>query len=461
MSHQATTSIGNFQDIKQAFDELHSTVETMVMHRYGNADEITMQAYLTVFQRKCSIFMILSTKQEYLDAPGYQRFLRPQLEGVRQRVRVEEMDVESIPATSKGKKKDMGLGIDIDVVRPVVEGPRDVRIQEEKVVVKAEELPWSSRRKCTIKSMEYIEESDKEDELQLPAAPPKPKKVTKGESSKSAHADRKALPLETKPTAVTTAAVDDQGVLEPTRKLHEHPALEPQVGLFRVDVEQVIAGGSCFRCKTRGWKCLVCYEKPYDQPQQAVKKLSDKHARPYKKVACHQCQSHKDKCEWSTAFMLSTVAGRGYSEAPAVEVKEKKQVAMAVAAVKLTIMVHLQLSPPTGNVVAGPSRTSHSSAAPTITIPPPHNHKHPHIATIQEDLVTPPHISALVKPPPLTPIELPPIKPNINRTPPEHKLGGWMTMSRHKLPVQQSFSPVPPYVLTSSTTSETPYGFPL
>ncbi|KAF8952338.1 hypothetical protein BDZ97DRAFT_1930931 [Flammula alnicola] len=548
MSHQATTSVGNYQDVQKAFAEMHAAAQAMAKHRYRNADGTTLQAYLTVFRRKCAIFSTVSRKQEYLDAPGYQPFLRSlfnepahehvshafryfrppraqyldnlelelewddeilpasalprpkdfffldptlprasgsnerdtdagrQPDAVERRVRVEEMDVESIPATRKGKGKDMGLGMDVDVVRPVVEGPRDVRIQEEKEVVKAEEIPKVSRtRKRTIKSAAYIEESDEEDELamstpdqpppakraksiakDLPAAPPKLKKVAKGKASKSARAGRKVPLPEAKPTAVASAPVDDREVSEPTRKLREYPPPEPQVGLYWVNVENVVVGGSCRRCKERGFRCLVCYEKPYDLPQHAPKKLSDKRQRPYKKVACHQCNKHKDKCEWGAAFTPSIVAGKGNSEAPPAELEEQQQAALAAAAANSSIQVCPPLPTRTGNAAAGPSRTSRSRTATTITLPPPRDH--PHIATIQEDPETPPRLSAVMKPPPLTPIELPPIKLNAQRTPPEHKLGGRMTTSKH-MPVREIHTPVPSYA-SSSTTSDTPFGSP-
>ncbi|KAF8952035.1 hypothetical protein BDZ97DRAFT_1768942 [Flammula alnicola] len=294
---------------------------------------------------------------------------------------------------------------------------------------------------------------------QLPAAPLKPQKVTKGKSSKSAHAGRKGPPPEANPTAFANPAVDDRGVSEPTRKLREHPPPEPQVGVYWVDVENVVAGGSCVKCKSRGFRCLVCYEKPYDQPQHAPKKLSDKRQRPYKKVACHQCNKHKDKCEWGTAFTPSIVAGKGNSEAPPAEVEEEQQAAMAAAAAKSSTEVRPPLPPRTGNAAAGPSRTSCSRPTPTIVIPPPRDHKHPPITTIQEVTETPsPLISALVKPRPLTPLQLPPVKPKVNQTPPEHKLGGRMTTSRHN-PVRPIYSPVPSHASSSRATSETPCKF--
>ncbi|KAF8950229.1 hypothetical protein BDZ97DRAFT_1934369, partial [Flammula alnicola] len=526
MSHQATTSAAKFEDVKQAFADLHSAAESLVKHRYRNADGTTMQTYLMAFRRKCGIFKLLSTNQAYIQSPSYREFLqsmfnapahknvshafrffgtheehsifsmigpppprpsgsnapridaRPQPEEVEWRVRVEEtMDVGSIPAKNKGKGKDMGEGIDVDGVRLAVEGPRDEWMQEKQEVVKTEEIPRASRtRKRTIKSAAYIEESDEEeDELamstpdqpppakrvksiakDLPTAPPKLTKVAKGKASKSARAGRKVPLPEAKPTAVPSAPVDDREVSEPTRKLREHPPPEPQVGVYWVDVENVVAGGSCRKCKERGFRCLVCYEKPYDLPQHAPKKLSDKRQRPYKKVACHQCNKHKDKCKWGAAFTPSIVAGKGNSEAPPAEVEEQQQAALAAAAANSSIQVRPPLPPRTGNAAAGPSRTSRSRPTPTIIIPPPRDHKHPPITTIQEVTETPsPLISALVKPRPLTPLQLPPVKPKVNQTPPEHKLGGRMTTSKH-MPVRDIHTPVPSYASSSRETTKTP-----
>ncbi|KAF8953401.1 hypothetical protein BDZ97DRAFT_1929708 [Flammula alnicola] len=550
MSHQATTSAAKFEDVKQAFADLHSAAESLVKHRYRNADGTTMQTYLMAFRRKCGIFKLLSTNQAYIQSPGYREFLqsmfnapahknvshafrffstheehvdnleldlawdddilpksalpplqsifsmigpplprpsgsnapridaRPQPEEVEWRVRVEEtMDVGSIPAKNKGKGKDMGEGMDVDGVRLAVEGPREEWMQEKQEVVKTEEIPRALRtRKRTIKSATYIEESDEEeDELamstpdqpppakraksiakDLPAAPPKLKKVAKGKASKSARAGHKVPLPEAKPTAVPSAPVDDREVSEPTRKLREHPPPEPQVGVYWVDVENVVAGGSCQKCKERGFRCLVCYEKPYDLPQHAPKKLSDKRQRPYKKVTCHQCNKHKDKCEWGAAFTPSIVAGKGNSEAPPAEVEEQQQAALAAAAANSSIQVRPPLPPRTGNVAAGPSRTSRSRPTPTIIIPPPRDHKHPPITTIQEVTETPsPLISALVKPRPLTPLQLPPVKPKVNQMPPEHKLGGRMTTSKH-MPVRDIHTPVPSYASSSRETTKTP-----
>ncbi|KAF8965928.1 hypothetical protein BDZ97DRAFT_1917929 [Flammula alnicola] len=504
MSHQATTSAAKFEDVKQAFADLHSAAESLVKHRYRNADGTTMQTYLMAFRRKCGIFKLLSTNQAYIQSPGYREFLqsifnapahknvshafrffgtheehvdnleldlawdddilpksalpplqsifsmigpppprpsgsnapridaRPQPEEVEWRVRVEEtMDVGSILAKNKGKGKDMGEGMDVDGVRLAVEGPREEWMQEKQEVVKTEEIPRASRtRKRTIKSAAYIEESDEEeDELamstpdqpppakraksiakDLPAAPPKLKKVAKGKASKSACAGRKVPLPEAKPTAVPSAPVDDREVSEPTRKLREHPPPEPQVGVYWVDVKNVVTGGSCRKCKERGFRCLVCYEKPYDLPQHAPKKLSDKRQRPYKKVACHQCNKHKDKCEWGAAFTPSIVAGKGNSEAPPAEVEEQQQAALAAAAANSSIQ---------------PSHTHHHHSTTTRPQAPSHYH-HPRG---YRDAITA-HLSTGETP---TPDASPAAscQPKVNQTPPEHKLGGRMTTSKH------------------------------
>lgn len=233
-------------------------------------------------------------------------------------------DAEEGVEAGAGKKG--GRGTEAEAVA----GPSKVLTEDVRTEVVRE--PGSGKRKRGYSSKEFVgSESDAYAPTPEEILPPK-KKAKSGKKTKA------TTPAPSSTTAATRAS-SRKPRLGSVPLTNREPS--PKPGIYWLNVEEIVPGGSCAPCKRRGSPCLVSYldmGSPEIQAKVGKSKKGETRRRPYAKASCNACVVGHSNCQWGALFQPCGDARHQHipeCEAPSAPDEEaQRMTALAIQATK-------------------------------------------------------------------------------------------------------------------------------